>query len=522
MSSIGYYFSLFVRRLPAFLLVAASVATVSIVVAFTLPPAYESRMVLIVEAPQIPDALAPSTVRMPGPQRLQVIEQRLLTRANMLDIARRLDVLSDQDEMNPDEIVQAMLARTRVDKTRKTTEASIMSVTFEARTPRLAAGVLNEYLTLIQANDASFRKGRAGQTLDFFEQEVARLGAELETHSARILEFKNANAGALPESLDFRQQQLTERRLRLEEVEREIFSLKSQRQQLITLFRDTGRTGLDAPEKLTPAEERLARAQEELDGALLVYSPNNPRVKMLQAQVDKMQEAVDSEKGKADEEKQSGEGSEGGGDASGNSALDFQLASIDTRVATLERQQVTLEQDVARLEKTLRETPNNAIILEDLERDYENVLNQYNPAVQRLADADTGERIELLSRGERISVIEQPAVPSEPTKPNRIMIAGGGTFVGIALGLCLVFVIIFLNSAPRRPEDLIKKLEVWPIATLPYVRTRRELFVQRGVKLFLILLIMIGIPAVVWAVHTFYQPLDLIADRVMNKLGVRW
>ncbi|SFT33727.1 GumC family protein [Sedimentitalea nanhaiensis] len=513
MSDLRFYFWFFLRKLPAFLLVAASVATVSIVVAFTLPPAYESRMVLIVEAPQIPDALAPSTVKTPGPQRLQIIEQRLLTRANLLDIARRLKVLQDQQDMNPDEILQAMRARTRVTKTRSNQEASIMTVTFEARSPRLAAGVLNEYLTLVQANDASFRKDRAGQTMDFFEQEVARLGAALEQKAEEILAFKNENAGDLPDGLPFRQDQLATRQQRLEEVGREIFTLKTQRQQLIDLFSQTGQVGSTTLVQVSPTEQRLSQTQDELDNALLVYSETNPRIKLLKARVEQLREQVATERGASPEEPEQ---------TSGNTTLDFQLASLDTRVEILERQEKSLQDQITRLEESISKTPNNAVVLEDLERDYENILSQYNPAVQRLADADTGERIELMSRGERISVIEQPAVPSEPTKPNRMKIAGGGTMLGIGLGAGLVAMMLFFNGAPRRPEDLIRKLEVWPIATLPYVRTRRELFIQRGIKLFVILMILVGVPLVVWAIHIYYQPLDLLADRVMNKLGVRW
>ena len=65
-------------------------------------------------------------------------------------------------------------------------------------------------------------------------------------------------------------------------------------------------------------------------------------------------------------------------------------------------------------------------------------------------------------------------------------------------------------------------MDVWPLAALPYVRTRRELIVQRGLKLLLILVILVGVPAGVWALHTYYLPLDLLADKAMNKMGVRW
>ena len=167
-------------------------------------------------------------------------------------------------------------------------------------------------------------------------------------------------------------------------------------------------------------------------------------------------------------------------------------------------------------------TPSNAIQLEEMQRVYKNLEDQSNAAVDRLAQATTGERIEILSRGERISIIEQPAIPNLPTKPNRIKIAGGGTFMGIALGLGLVVLLEFLNRAPRRPEDIIKKLGVWPMAAIPYTRTRRELYVQRSIKVAITLLILVGGPIAVWAVHEFYLPLDLLADKVMNKLGVRW
>ncbi len=100
------------------------------------------------------------------------------------------------------------------------------------------------------------------------------------------------------------------------------------------------------------------------------------------------------------------------------------------------------------------------------------------------------------------------------------MISAGGIGLGIALGLGLIILLEFLNKAPRRPEDLISKLEVWPIATIPYAPSRREILTQRAVWIGVSLIILIGIPLGIWAIHTYYQPLDLIAEKVMDKLGV--
>ena len=36
------------------------------------------------------------------------------------------------------------------------------------------------------------------------------------------------------------------------------------------------------------------------------------------------------------------------------------------------------------------------------------------------------------------------------------------------------------------------------------------------------LIILLGIPAAVYAIHMYYQPLDLLAEQVMDRVGIRW
>ena len=44
----------------------------------------------------------------------------------------------------------------------------------------------------------------------------------------------------------------------------------------------------------------------------------------------------------------------------------------------------------------------------------------------------------------------------------------------------------------------------------------------RALTLLVILAIIVGIPALIYAVHIHYLPVDLVAEKVMNRLGVRW
>jgi uncharacterized protein involved in exopolysaccharide biosynthesis len=505
----SYYFSIFVRRLPWFLLVATIISALALVVAASMPPAFVSQARLILERAQIPGELATSTVTTPALEQMQLLEQNLMTRANLLDIARRLNVLRDQDKMNPDEIVEAMRARTGFVRSTGASSASLMTISFEAPTARNSAAVVNEYLTLVLQQNVDFRTGRAEQTQEFFQQEVDRLAAELEIQSNRILEFKTANADALPEGLSFRLSRQSSVSERILQTDREIALLREQRDRIVSIFEATGRLEGVGGVEASPEERKLDLLREELSKALLIYSAENPRVKTLQAQITQLETVVKAQ-------------TQGSGDGQEISLLDVQLAEIDSRVAVLEGQRTTLETELAALADAISRTPANEIVLDGLNRDYGNVQAQYNSAVERLAKANTGERIELLSRGQRITVLEQPTVPNAPTRPNRVLIAGGGGLFGIIAGLGLIMLLELLNRSVRRPVDLVNKLGISPITTIPYIRTRGEVLRQRSLRIVLALLIVIGIPALVYGVHLYYQPLDLLAERVMNKLGVRW
>ena len=388
-----------------------------------------------------------------------------------------------------------------------------MTISFEARSGQIAAGVLNEYLTEIQKLDVSYRKGRATDTLVFFEQQVERLSNELDERSARILKFQEENSGALPNSLQFRQAQQGSMQANLQQITQQIFSLSGQREKLLEVYSSTGQVVGVTPKNLTPSARQLDQLQTQLNNDLVIYSESNPRIRLLRAKVEKLEEVVAAEQATIASQATN---------QTGNSTLDLQLAQIDTQIEDLEDQKATLEERLAKLTLTIDQTPANSITLAELQRDHNNIQVQYNSAVDRLARASTGEQIEVTSQGQRISVIEHPTVPASPAKPNRLFIAGGGIFSGIAAGLGLVLLLELLNKAPRRAEDLLNKLEVWPIATLPYVPSKGEIRTQRFIWTALILLILTGIPAGVWAVHTYYQPLDLIAEKVMNKLEVYW
>lgn len=505
---LSFYIAVFLRRLHYFILVFALVSAAAIAAAFLLPAVYSASSVLLVESSSIPGALSAPTVQAQALEKLQTIEKKLMTRANLLKIAKDFNVFKDTSKMSPDDIVSAMFDATRIIKDAGRGQATIMSIIFEADTAEAAAGVVNEYVTLILEADLEVRTGNAEQTVEFFQQQVERLSGELDIQSAKILDFQNRNSDALPNTLTYRlgQQQLLQ--TRLSTAERDIASLKDQKARMIAIFESTGQISGSAINQ-TPEQKQLEQLQTQLNGMLAVFAPTNPKVILIKQQIAQLEDIVRSQVPNA---------------PSGNPAatmLDVQLADLDTQIKILEEERLKLIDELAAIKDTIDRTPANQVALDALTRDYNNIQQQYNSAVDKLAAASAGEEIEIRSKGERISVVEPATVPSEPARPNRTLIAGGGVAFGAFLGIATIVLIEFLNRAVRRPTDLIRSFGITPIATIPYMRTPGETMMRRTGFTALLLVAVLGIPAMIYAVHVFYLPLDMLMGKVAAKFGLR-
>lgn len=507
-ADIKFYISLFFRRFHYFLLVFIICATTGAVLAFTMPPVYRAQARLLVESPQIPDDLASSTVRAGAAELLRIIEQRLLTRANLLDMARRFNVYDDIDTMSADAIVNDMRGRIGIGLPRDGQTTGLVFISFEAPRAETSSEVTNDLLTQILQQNVELRTTVSGQTLDFFEQEVDRLDAELAAQGALILEFKLANKDALPESLDYRRSRLSSLQERVLQIDREFASLSDRRSRLAELFEQTGR--IDLSERNLPPEQRqLRELQDELASALVIYSPTNPRIKSLQARVAALEEIVQDQIAGTD-----------GRRTELLTAYDLQISDIDGQINFLAEQKILVEAEMEQLITSINATPENAITLGTLERDYENIRVQFNQASVALSEARTGDRIEALSKGQRIVVIEQASVPGGPFKPNRKLIVAGGVAAGIGAGLGLIFLMELLNRAIRRPVEVTNAIGVKPFATLPYMMTGGQRSLRTLTILIVLLTAAIGVPAALYYVHLNIMPIDVLVDKIRNVVGV--
>lgn len=504
-SDLKFYLALALKRLPLLLSLLVATTAVGVALALTLPPTYSAKARLLVENAQIATSMVESTVQTTADKQLQIIEERLVTRANMIDAANKYDVFPEGGKMLPDDIFEAMVRRTQIKVTDgNDRRVTLMEITFEADDPRTAANIVNEFVTLVESESAEISRGEATQTAEFFEAEVKRLSEALSIKSSEIVAFKEANKDALPEEQSYRMDRQNQIQERVSVNSRDLVSLREQRNRLLAV--GTG-MGADQP-LLSPKQQQLAGLQSELNNALSVYSESNPRVKLIRAQIERLESSMVT------------------GDSAAQdldpmqTILDLQLADIDSRIAYLEEDIAKSEAEIARLREAIEKTPENGILLEALTRDYENVQGQYNRSVASLATAKIGESIEVQGKGERVSVIERAVPPSNPSGPNRKLIAGGGVFAGGALATLLFVLLELMNRTIRRPIDLARGLGVQPLVTIPYIEHEAVSNRRRIAYTILIFGAVVSALVAIWAVHVYYLPLDLLLERGMKTLGL--
>jgi Uncharacterized protein involved in exopolysaccharide biosynthesis len=501
MRDLRFYAMLLLRRLHWLILLTLIGTMAGLVVARLITPIYQANALLVVEGERIPDQLASSTVQTDTNAKLQVIRKRVLARENLLDMARRMDLFpalrTASGARDVDAVFEALTGSISIEISKQAKsktapqEATFMTVSYIAGSPTRAAQVANELVTRILKEDADIRTKAARDTLDFFSREVDRLNSELAKSSASILQFKQENSTALPERLPLLRDQLAALQLSTPQLADQIREVEDQKDRLVRRREVSGET-VDLDAIYPPAQRDLARLEAQRDALRQVLPPDDPRIAALGAQIMEQDAGATAPLAKP------------------ASAFEERLRALENDLFTARARQEAAEVQMEQLQADIAKVPANAAALEALQRDYANLLDQYDRATRARAVAETGDTIESLAKGEKLTVIDQAVAPNEPVKPNRKTIAVAGFGAGFVLGLLVIIGRELLNPGIRRPEDLQRQLGISAFATLPYIATPADLARRRRQFVISSVMVLGALIAVLALVGLLYMPLDRI------------
>lgn len=204
----------FWRHLPMISLVLAIGLPLSVWFALTRPKLFEATAVIQIEAPEVAEQLAGQAMLVNSNSQLDLIQQKLMSRDNMLGVIERFglfegDVPVSEKVFLLREAVSIIELVDPAQSWRPDVQPSGLVIMVRLDDPQKAADVANDFLNSILAEAQSRSEGRAARTLEFFIAEEARVSEEIAQVEAIIAEFKQVNIDSLPENIDAQRERLT-------------------------------------------------------------------------------------------------------------------------------------------------------------------------------------------------------------------------------------------------------------------------------------------------------------------------
>jgi protein tyrosine kinase modulator len=202
----SYFYEILKRRGLYFAIPFLLILAIGSIVTVALPANYLSRGTILVQSQEIPKNLVQPTVSALANDRIRVIEQRIMTRDNLLALARKFQITRGwRERLSGTEIVDFIRSRAQIKPSElklqgQRRDAIAFSVGFEYEQPLIATKVANELVTMILNEDVRSRTEFATETTRFLSKEVKRLEEQLRKNDAEISAIKQSQSDSLTDT----------------------------------------------------------------------------------------------------------------------------------------------------------------------------------------------------------------------------------------------------------------------------------------------------------------------------------
>src|SRR5690606_36011090 len=145
-----------------------------------------------------------STITTYATQRLQMIGQRVMTRANLNKIIEKFDLYADaRQRLTEEEIIERMRSDIALETIsadiidprtgRPSTVTIAFTLSYDSRDPDLAQRVASEITSLYLEENLKTRAQRTAETSDFLEEEARQMGEHVSDLERKLADFKEQN-----------------------------------------------------------------------------------------------------------------------------------------------------------------------------------------------------------------------------------------------------------------------------------------------------------------------------------------
>ncbi|MBL8214383.1 MAG: hypothetical protein JNK87_26920 [Bryobacterales bacterium] len=499
---------------------------ISCVVAFAWPDTYVSTAVVRVTPPQVPEAFVPTNVNLEMSQRINAMAQQILSRSTLTNIINtynlyprekaRLPMEDVVEEMRRDAVRISNVVSYTPSEGRRQVPAFQISFAYENRI--LAQKVCQELVTKFINENTRDRANQSVFTTQFLKDQLELARRDLQAVEDKLAQFRVNNAGKLPDQVQQNLQQLSALEARLGNLNatvgrsnQEKLLLENQlritKEQLNTLGSPTEQITVQQQQQAQVKNDRLARLENEIMAletriAALkeTYTEAHPDVKahisalgVLKRQRESLEkqeaakEAAEASKKKPEEVPQKRT-------VTNPNVLREQreLEAIVKRLQGLmEAKDLEMEEarrEAQRIDALIRTTQSRIDATPLGEKEYMELLRDRELVRQRVDDLNKKQSVSRIAtdlesrqQGENLELLDPASIPQKPSQPQRPLIIGAGTAIGLFLGIVLAGAREVKDSSLKNLKDVRAYTQLNILGSIPLlendlvVRRRRRL-----------------------------------------------
>lgn len=524
------YLAIVIRRKWSIIVPFLLIVTIAGAFALLLPSVYQSTATILIEQREIPAEYVTSSMTTFAEQRIQSINQRVLTSARLLQLIEQFDLYGEEkkkktieeiiDAMRQDIVLEPVNVEIADRRSGRTTTATIaFTLSYNGEDPRKVQQVANTITSLFLQEDLKVRKEQASSTFEFLKAEKERVGQEVTDLEKTLAEFKQKNVHNLPEIFQVNMQTLDNIQRSIDARNETLRSLKEQRSELEEQLANTPENLEDALTGREPKEDderRLEALKMELINLRTKFSDIYPDVKKLKQEIADLTVKVENARKDREAEK------EADPNLAKNPAyvtLSVRLSGIRSDIGSVKHNIRDLEEQAALYRDRLAATPG-------VEEKYNAMLTEKNFLTSKLADlqakmmeAQVAEELESKQKGERFTLVESARLPETPYKPNRLAILLIGIVLGLGAGVGFASLVEFSDTSFRDAETLARATGFPVLTDVPRIITREDRVRQNTRRIAVLAALVLVVGLGIFLFDAYVMDLDVLQAKIMRRIS---
>jgi len=506
------------RRRWALIVPALIVFLLSVVIVLVWEPVYRSTSTILIEEQEIPREYVMATVTSYAEQRLQSINQRIMSSARLLEIIKRFNLYADKrNRFTTEEIVENMrkkdikfgtITADIVDRRTGVAKPATIafSLSYEGKNPQVVQQVANVLASLYLEENIRVVEQQTTSTTKFLEEEMKTVQANLVELEKRIAFYKEKNPRSLPELLQYNLQTLDWTDRNFEQYNDQLRTLREKESYLQSQLASI------VPDSENQDKDLLKELRAKLVSLVSKYSYEYPDVIKTTAEIAELEKRINSTESQTAAPKKP--------DNPAYVALKAQLASTQSEISSVKRQIEDAERKRNDYRRRLEMSPRVEEGYKNLMVERNNTQLKYDDLMKKFMEARVAHGLEKGQMGERFTLIDPARLPEKPVIPNRPAVLLIGFFLGIGAGVGTVSLQEMTDKSARTSEDLAKAFLFPVLAEIPEIITlkderqrRRRLKIIAGTTV-------LSLVIVVLVLHFFVMDLDVLWARLTRYLAL--